>query len=66
MYEEVCALYGLLAKAHTYLPMPQQSIPKDAEATALIYGALQASARILRSAQGDERPGTGDSAAADR
>jgi hypothetical protein len=55
------ALYGLLAKAHTYLPMPQQSVPKDAEATALIYGALQAGAHILRCAQGgtnDQGPAT--------
>jgi len=45
------ALYALLAKAHAYLPMPQQSVHKDAEATALLYGALQAGGRILRSAQ---------------
>jgi len=45
------ALYALLAKAHASLPMPQQSVPKDAEATALIYGALHAGAGILRRAQ---------------
>jgi hypothetical protein len=45
------AFYALLAKAHTYLPMPQQSVPKDAEATALIYGALRAGAGILDRAQ---------------
>src|SRR5262249_36332797 len=45
------ALYALLAKVHSSLPMPQQSVPKDAEATALIYGALHAEAHILRRAQ---------------
>jgi hypothetical protein len=45
------ALYTLLAKAHAYLPMPQQSVQKDAKATALIYGALRAGAQILSAAQ---------------
>ncbi len=45
------ALYALLAKAHTYLPMPQQSVRKDTEATALLYGALHAGAGILCAAQ---------------
>jgi hypothetical protein len=47
------ALYALVAKAHSYLPMPQQSVPKDAGATAQIYGALRAGAGILRAAQGE-------------
>jgi hypothetical protein len=38
------ALYDLLAKAHIYLPMPQQSVPKDREAAALIFAALHAGA----------------------
>ncbi len=60
------ALSALLAKAHTYLPMPQRSVLKDAEATALLYGALQAGAHPATRAGGNQRRGKAGAAAVDR